>query len=127
MEMEKAVLAGGGQLGVVEAAFIQTALRWERHAQLAQRWLRKEASSLSATERLNYSQAIAQASSNRDRCLERLGLVVAKKEDVWDSIYSLAPAAPAHQATVDVVDSPKAANGDTTHSGASQALSGDST
>ena len=41
--LERAVMdKTGGDVSLVDAAAIQTAIRWERHALLAQRWLRNE-------------------------------------------------------------------------------------
>lgn len=72
--VEDAVAERHGEFTVMHAAIIQTAMRWERHAQLAQRWLAKEAEQMSANDRLAYSRDIARASSERDRWLEKLGL-----------------------------------------------------
>ncbi len=82
--LEAAVLKAAGQIGVYEAALIQSACRWERHALLATRWLRLEADKMDRSERLAYSKAIADASTSRDRCLKELGLSAAARPDPWD-------------------------------------------
>jgi len=114
--LEQAVQDAGGKIGVLEAALIQSALRWERHALLAQRWLRREADSMTATDRLAYSKAVADASSQRDRCLDRLGLRLAKPSDPWDIIYS------APRATITTTDSQSTKEGDGSDSTANSGL-----
>ena len=42
--LEDAVIELRGEVGLADAAAINSAVRWERHAMLAQRWLRKLAS-----------------------------------------------------------------------------------
>ena len=37
--LEDALIAAYGKIDIPSAAYIQTAIRWERHAALAQRWL----------------------------------------------------------------------------------------
>lgn len=72
--IEAAVLDARGEIAVMDAALIQSACRHETHAQLAQRWLRLHADTLDAGQRLAYSKAVADASTARDKCLERLKL-----------------------------------------------------
>ncbi len=45
-EIEKAVLSLKGEIGIADAAHVNTACRFERHAMLAQRWLRHEVNTL---------------------------------------------------------------------------------
>ena len=66
--------ANNGNVTLHQAALIQTAIRWERHAMLAQRWLRLQIDDLDANARLNYSRDIARASAERDKCFKELGL-----------------------------------------------------
>lgn len=73
-ELEKCVLAVKQEITLSDAATIQSAIKWERHGALCQRWLRLEAEKLSATERLKFSESIAKASDNRDRSIRSLGL-----------------------------------------------------
>lgn len=65
-----------GEVSIDDAAYIQTALRWERHAALAHRWLNTAYAKLSATEKLNFSREIARASAERDRAISMLELDV---------------------------------------------------
>ena len=80
--------ADGRVLGPYEQAVVQSAARWEQHALLAQRWLRLEADTMTASERLAYSKAIAQASVNRDSCLRELGLKPSTAGDVLEGLYA---------------------------------------
>lgn len=74
--LEAAVEASRGEEGIslTDAAVINTATKWERHAMLAQYWLREQEATLSAGDRLRFSEAIAKASDNRDRNIRSLGL-----------------------------------------------------
>jgi hypothetical protein len=72
--LEDAVMAARQQVSLVDAAAIQTCLRWERHAALAQRWLVKAGDDLKPVDRLAFSREIARASSERDKALAVLKL-----------------------------------------------------
>ncbi len=72
--VEDAVIEMKGEVSIPDAAHIQTAMRWERHAALAQRWLKQSYDELSASERLNFSREIAKASTDRDKALRGLKL-----------------------------------------------------
>jgi hypothetical protein len=88
-QVEAAIVAMKGEINIVDAAAINSILKWERHGLLAAHWLRHEADKLTATERLKFSEAIARASDNRDRNIRALGLDV--KPDPWDSLGLPAP------------------------------------
>ncbi len=75
-ELEAAVIAVKGEVNLLDAATIQTAVKWERHGALALRWLRVEGDKLKPTERLHFSREIARASTERDKALAALGLDV---------------------------------------------------
>lgn len=77
--MEEAVLALRSEITILDAAAINSILKWERHGLLAAHWLRHEIDSLSATDRLKFSEAIAKASDNRDKAIKSLGLDVEPK------------------------------------------------
>lgn len=81
--IEKAVAEANGEIGVYAAACIQSAIRWERHAQLSARWLRLNCATFTPEQFLAYSREIARASSERDKCLEKLGLDKRATADVW--------------------------------------------
>lgn len=77
-----------GSIDVYDAATVQTVIRWERHACVAQRWLTKEFKKLSPIERLKFSEAIAKASSERDKAIERLQLPRDKAQNALDALYT---------------------------------------
>lgn len=72
--LEQAVLDGRGEVNIPDAAYIQTALRWERHACLAQRWLNKAGDTLKPTDKLTFSREIAKASAERDKAVAMLNI-----------------------------------------------------
>ncbi|QDT39229.1 hypothetical protein [Stratiformator vulcanicus] len=73
-QIEDAVVGLKGEISLMDAAAIQTAIKWERHGALALRWLNKEADVLKPTERLQFSREIARASTERDKAIKELGL-----------------------------------------------------
>lgn len=87
-KLEDAVMLVRGEVSLVDAAAIQTCLRWERHAALAQRWLVKATDDLKPTERLNFSREIARASSERDKALAALKLDRDAKQSIVEALYS---------------------------------------
>lgn len=80
-ELEDCVIAVKGEIGLIDAANIQTAMKWERHGALALRWLRLQADQLKPTEQLQFSREIAKASTERDKAIALLGLDV-KREPI---------------------------------------------
>lgn len=97
--IEDAVVAAKGEVGLYDAATIQSAMRWERHAMLAQRWLRLSINEMDAATKLSYSREIARASTERDKCLERLGLNVSDVNNAIDALYADTPLHAAPNAT----------------------------
>jgi len=95
--LERAVLAMASELTVYDAACIMSAVRWERHALLAQKWLRLHSAEMTHDQRLAYSREIARASTERDRSIKALGLD-RRDVDVLD-IYSTISAEDAGGAT----------------------------
>lgn len=83
-KLEDAVLLSRNHVTMTDAALIQTALRWERHAALAQRWLVKAGDTLKAAERLQFSREIARASSERYKALSALKLDA--EVNPWDAV-----------------------------------------
>jgi hypothetical protein len=73
-QLEDAVLAVKGEINLVDAATIQTAMKWERHGALALRWLRVAGAELKLVERLQFSREIARASAERDKAIAALEL-----------------------------------------------------
>jgi hypothetical protein len=92
--LQVAVLEVKGTITIIDAATIQSAARWERHARLCGRWLRLEAEKFSPDQRLNFSREIAKASESRDRCLRLLG-IDRGQPDPW-SIIDNPPTAGGH-------------------------------
>ena len=80
-QCEDALMQVKGEINIVDAAAINSVLKWERHGLLAAHWLRHEINKLSATDRLKFSEAIAKASDNRDKAIRSLGLDV--KTQPW--------------------------------------------
>ena len=68
-QLEDVVMEQKGEVSLVDAAIIQTALKWERHGALCVRWLRLKADELKPTEFLSFSRDIARASTERDRAI----------------------------------------------------------
>lgn len=88
-EIETAVLAAKGEITLTDAGLIQSCLRWERHAGLAQRWLTKQGDKLKPVELLQFSREIAKASSERDKSLAALALNRNVVRDMWSAVDSM--------------------------------------
>lgn len=87
---QQAILERKGVISLLDALCLQSALRWAQHAWLCQRWLRLAAETMSDSDRLAYSREVARASTERDRCVERLDLA-SKPDDIWDVLDTPAP------------------------------------
>lgn len=88
-EVEDAVIVSKGEINLVDAASIQTAMKWERHGALALRWLTKEADKLSPSERLQFSREVARASTERDKALSALQLDAKKPLDLRSYVETM--------------------------------------
>jgi hypothetical protein len=99
-QVEAALIAAKGAISIIDAAGVNSVLKWERHGMLAAHWLRKEADNLSVMERLKFSEAIAKASDSRDRAIRSLG-IDAKASDGWNDVYRLMPPADATDPATD--------------------------
>jgi hypothetical protein len=73
-----------GEVTLTDAAFVNTAYRAERHAQLAQRWLALEAENMTPADRLNYSREVVRASAERDKAIQALCLPKRPDASPWD-------------------------------------------
>jgi hypothetical protein len=92
LKLEDAVLAQRGEVTLMDAACIQTCLRWERHSALALRWLVKAGDTLDPVTRLHFSREIAKASTERDKSLAMLKLGRDQHNDVITGVgVSLPP------------------------------------
>jgi hypothetical protein len=87
-QLEDLVLKVKGEINFVDAATINSVLRWERHGALAAHWLRKEIDKLSASDRLRFSEAMAKAGDNRDRNIRMLGLDRDTADYLLNQLYS---------------------------------------
>jgi len=85
-QVEDAVMEAKGVINFVDAAAVNSILKWERHGALATHWLRHEASNLSIGDRLKFSEQIAKASDNRDRAIRSLQLGM--KPSPWITLPS---------------------------------------
>lgn len=94
-QLEAAILADRGEIDLPSAAILQTACRFERHAQLASKWLRDHAETLEPSDKLAISRDIAKASESRDKAIAALGLKPAAKGDPWAELYAAQAAASA--------------------------------
>jgi len=72
--LQQAVLAVRGEVSITDAAAINTAVRAERLAMLAQRWLRLSAETMSHDQRLAYARETVKASEQRDKAIRSLNL-----------------------------------------------------
>ena len=89
--LEDRVLELRGSITLAEAAIVQTCLRWERHAALAQRWLTLQGDELTPDDRLKFSREIARASSERDKAIAQLRIDTDKRKDQLDALYNTEP------------------------------------
>jgi hypothetical protein len=87
-QLEQAVVNAHGEITLVHACLINTAYRYERHAQLAQRWLLVAYDDLSHADRLNYSREAARASAERDKAIMALNLN-RPADDLWNGTIEL--------------------------------------
>ena len=74
--VEEAIISLKGEITIMDAAAINSILKWERHGLLAAHWLRHEIDKLSASDRLRFSESIAKASDSRDKAIRSLDLDV---------------------------------------------------
>lgn len=77
-----------GEISIFHAALINSSIKWERHGMLSARWLRLHHDEMSHADRLTFSREVAKAASQRDKCLERLGLDKTRRQSVIDALYS---------------------------------------
>ncbi|RMF24679.1 MAG: hypothetical protein D6760_02810 [Deltaproteobacteria bacterium] len=85
--MEKEVLAHRNVICIRDAALIQSAVRHERRARLAEQWLRRKWGTLSTADKLAILREASAATDSRDKCIERLALPRPKDVDPWDELY----------------------------------------
>jgi hypothetical protein len=81
-ELEAAVVDAKGEVSLTDASIILTAVAWQRHGALSQRWLRIKGDDLKPEQLIAFSREIAKASSERDRAIAALELN-AKRDTDW--------------------------------------------
>lgn len=86
-QVEALILEDRGEIGILDAANVNSILKWERHGLLASHWLRKESEKMSYSDKLKFSEAIAKASDNRDKALRALKLDRDETDDVIIKLY----------------------------------------
>jgi hypothetical protein len=88
--LEKAVAEVHGTVSLQHAAIIQTVIRHETVAQLAQRWLRLRFDALTDSDRLNFVRQIAASSDARDKAMRSLCLDnTTNGGRILDALYSV--------------------------------------
>ena len=87
-QLESAVFDARGEITLVDASYVNTAYRAERHAQLAQRWLMRESEAMTPADRLNYSREVVRASAERDKAITALNLPKRPDSDPWQLLQS---------------------------------------
>jgi hypothetical protein len=111
--LEQAILAARNEVTIVDAGLVQTAIRWEKHSQLAGRWLERSYAVLTPEQRLLFSKESARASSERDRAISMLRLgKQTLLDDIVEKLYQRQPALPPPLVDEDDDEPPEAnANG----------------
>lgn len=87
-QVEQALIDLKGEINIVDAAAVNSILKWERHGLLAAHWLRHQVDELSAADRLRFSEAIAKASDARDKSIRALGLDRDTEAETVKLLYS---------------------------------------
>ncbi len=86
--LEDAVIADRGRdPDVTEASIINTALKWERHGALAQRWITVSYDELKPDQLINFSREVARASAERDKSIKQLNLSQEGTQNVLTVLY----------------------------------------
>lgn len=96
--LENAVVRQHGEVSILHAAYIQSCTRHEMRAMLVQKWLRGEGAALPVLDRLPFLKQISDASDQRDRCLEKLGLNRSERP-LWGEAFTTPQASPAADPT----------------------------
>ena len=94
-QLEQAVFEVRGEVTLLDAASINTAFRYERLAQLAQRWLAVNSEEMSYTEKLACAREAARASAERDKAIAMLKLDERQQSsDPFTTLLIMPPVAP---------------------------------
>jgi hypothetical protein len=83
-ELEQAVASTDGSISLTKAAWIDSAVKWERHGQLATRWLRLHHDEMDLGQRLEFSREVAKATDARNKAIQALDL----DRDPGDALFA---------------------------------------
>jgi hypothetical protein len=72
--LEAAVVEARGEVAIIDAALIDSAVRWQTSALIVARWLRLHEATMTHSERLLYVRQAGIFGDKRDRCLRELRL-----------------------------------------------------
>jgi hypothetical protein len=97
--LERAVTDAHGEVSMEHAGIVNTAMRFEVAALLAQRWLSEAGDTLSPSDKLAHVKLIAEASASRDKCVKLLKLDTKHGRNPWDYVRNPPPAAGAEPAS----------------------------
>lgn len=115
-----AVQAVDGELSLTALSTIDTACRWQKHLELAQRWLAAEFDKLDPAERLHFSRESARAAEARDKAIRLLKLDRSPGDALSDFYAELR--AGAFDTPGDATDAPAALPGPQAGDSAAEAL-----
>jgi len=85
--IESAVQEAHGEISIVSAALVQSAIRHEARCALLTRYLRDHDDSLTLSDRLGVLKQIGDATDSRDRCLRGLDLPSKRNANIWETLY----------------------------------------
>ncbi|HUY87525.1 MAG TPA: hypothetical protein VMV10_02205 [Pirellulales bacterium] len=85
--LEARVIKRYGEIDVAAASAIDVAVRWQKHVELAQRWLAIEYDRLSPAERLHFSKEAAKGAESRDKAIRLLRLERSQEAEI-DALYA---------------------------------------
>lgn len=91
-DLEAAIVDRLGEVGIYQAALIQSAVRHEKTCSLMWRWLRLEGANMDVDQRVSLLTAAGKATDKRDACLKALGLDRREDPDLWGSLDTPPPA-----------------------------------
>ena len=86
--LETEVMNVHGAISVSHAAAINTATKFEKHGALAAYYLRTKLDTLSPSDYLKFSEAVAKASASRDKAIARLQLDRTDSDTILEALYS---------------------------------------
>jgi hypothetical protein len=84
--LEDEVLNTKGQIGVLDAALVNTAVEWARHGMRCAYWLEESYDTFKPSERVEHSAWVAKACDARDKAIKALDLS-AEPSDFLDEIH----------------------------------------